>query len=267
VKGDQRYLVQRLDSGTTCDLTGRDRTIEVQFHCAPGMKADRIGWIKEITTCAYLMVVNTPRLCDDVAFLPPEETTANAITCALIIPTDAKLPDSKTRAARKTLQSPEDVPESEKKADTPKPQTGSGAQRPPVVIGGVLVGGRRVITADADGKSAVKLEPPSKYLAPAGRRPVVEVVASKEQGKPVKEMTVEQLQKLDLKPELVEDMKRELEKIAGDKGWKLEVVDGNPREIRGVVDYDGETTEEEEKRRKNTEDESGSEEHFFKEEL
>jgi protein OS-9 len=71
VKGDQRYLVQKLEGGTICDLTGRARTIEVQYHCVPGMQNDRIGWIKEVTICAYVMVVNTPRLCDDVAFLPP----------------------------------------------------------------------------------------------------------------------------------------------------------------------------------------------------
>lgn len=33
-RGESRYLVQRLDGGTECDLTGRERKIEVQVSCA-----------------------------------------------------------------------------------------------------------------------------------------------------------------------------------------------------------------------------------------
>ncbi|EGO56116.1 hypothetical protein NEUTE1DRAFT_83111 [Neurospora tetrasperma FGSC 2508] len=87
-KDNQRYLVQRLDGGTICDLTGRPRTIEIQYHCNPALSGDRIGWIKEVTTCAYLMVIHTPRLCADVAFLPPKETKAHPITCRQIISSD-----------------------------------------------------------------------------------------------------------------------------------------------------------------------------------
>ncbi|KAJ4403300.1 Protein OS-9, partial [Neurospora sp. IMI 360204] len=87
-KDNQRYLVQRLDGGTICDLTGRPRTIEIQYHCNPALSGDRIGWIKEVTTCAYLMVIHTPRLCADVAFLPPKETKAHPITCRQVISSD-----------------------------------------------------------------------------------------------------------------------------------------------------------------------------------
>ena len=55
-KGDMRYLVQKLGGGTTCDLTGRPRKVEVQFHCHP-QGGDRISWIKEVSTCSYLMVI------------------------------------------------------------------------------------------------------------------------------------------------------------------------------------------------------------------
>ena len=80
VKGDQRYLVQRLDSGTICDLTNRPRTIEIQYHCAPGTTVDRVNWIKEVTTCTYLMMVQTPRLCEDSAFRPPKPVRSHPIT-------------------------------------------------------------------------------------------------------------------------------------------------------------------------------------------
>ncbi|KAI9825961.1 MAG: Protein OS-9 [Phylliscum demangeonii] len=96
VKGDMRYLVQKLGAGTTCDLTGKERRIEVQrrpvlrraqYHCRP-QSSDQIGWIKEVTTCAYLMVIYTPRLCHDAAFLPPQTKRAHAITCQEVLSPD-----------------------------------------------------------------------------------------------------------------------------------------------------------------------------------
>lgn len=83
--GELRFLVQKLGGGTTCDLTRKERKIEIQFHCATKGTHDRIGWIKEISICCYLMVVYTPRLCDDVAFLPPREDRANAVQCREIM--------------------------------------------------------------------------------------------------------------------------------------------------------------------------------------
>ena len=34
-RGENRYLVQRLDDGTVCDLTGKPRRIEVQVRFSP----------------------------------------------------------------------------------------------------------------------------------------------------------------------------------------------------------------------------------------
>jgi len=82
--GELRFLVQKLGGGTLCDLTGKERKIEVQFHCN-SQGTDRIGWIKEVSICCYLMVVYTPRLCNDVAFLPPRENRANGVECQPIM--------------------------------------------------------------------------------------------------------------------------------------------------------------------------------------
>lgn len=41
--------------------------------------------IKETSTCAYLMVVQTPRLCNDVAFLPPVKDQPNEIICKPVL--------------------------------------------------------------------------------------------------------------------------------------------------------------------------------------
>ncbi|KXH59681.1 glucosidase II beta subunit-like protein [Colletotrichum salicis] len=307
IKGDQRYLVQKMEGGTVCDLTGRDRTIEVQYHCVPGMKGDRIGWIKEVTTCAYLMVVNTPRLCDDVAFLPPRATSANPISCQLILPSDDPGAQAEWHR-RKTLEAEESMvgkqegtaateeEEAEKllKQAQQDPNVRDKAQKG-VNVGGVIVGARNVLgDADEEGKPPTKLSPPRSYLPGRGHGPLVEIIASaksKAEGGATEILDDDELKKLDLSPELVEEMRAELERIAGDKGWKLEVVEqpGAQREIQGIVDHgsegeDGEelakgkrkkkvvegekkTQQNGQKQDKQDQQQEGSEEQFFKEEL
>ncbi|EKJ69891.1 hypothetical protein FPSE_09914 [Fusarium pseudograminearum CS3096] len=247
VKGDQRYLVQRLEGGTICDLTGRERTIEVQYHCVPGMKADRIGWIKEVTICAYLMVVNTPRLCNDVAFLPPEETRANPITCKLILD-ELNEPPSLDQT----------VPLAQDEAQVPLKQEDTGAKsedaaprdvgKEPINIGGVLVGARNVLSgADEAGKPPAKLPPPRSYFSNSNTdtERFLKVVASgksKEDGGEMEVLGNDELEKLDLKPSVVKDMTERMRKLAGKYGWKLELVElpGGEKELRGYIDADEE---------------------------
>ncbi|KAI0112317.1 glucosidase II beta subunit-like protein-domain-containing protein [Hypoxylon sp. NC0597] len=256
VKGDQRYLVQKMGDGTICDLTGRERTIEIQYHCSPGSTQDRIGWIKEVTTCAYLMVVNTPRLCVDVAFQPPKEERANVISCRAIV-SEA---EQANWHAQKTLE-----------AQAAMVGQTKGEVKTPITIGGVVVGGRQMLGQGEDGKEAHKLPPPRNFRNP-NMAPLIEVVAkgsSKEEGSKVDILTDEELAKLDLSPEMIEELKKELQKLAGDRGWKLEVVEmpGDPREIRGVVDTDEENKSDGEDDGEDDSEETGSEEKFFKEEL
>lgn len=81
--GEQRYLMQKMEGGTWCELIKRNRRIEIQFQCDPS-GGDRIAWIKETTTCSYLMVIRTPKLCNDLAFLPitrPNGEGVNQIVC------------------------------------------------------------------------------------------------------------------------------------------------------------------------------------------
>lgn len=58
-----------MGGGTWCELTKKNRRIEIQFQCDPN-SGDRVAWIKEISTCSYLMVIHTPKLCNDLAFVP-----------------------------------------------------------------------------------------------------------------------------------------------------------------------------------------------------
>lgn len=243
VKGDQRYLIQRLEGGTICDLTGRDRTIEVQYHCVPGLKGDRIGWIKEVTICAYLMVVNTPRLCNDVAFLPPQETKANPITCRLIsneIPEPPLLDQSKPPLEQEQAEA---VPEGDEITPEKKQE---------VNVGGVVVGARHVLSgADEAGKPPAKLEPPRSYVhsqEKPGER-VIEVIASgesKEKGGKVKVLSDKELKQLEVDKNVIEEMTKELQQMAGERGWSLELVElavGEMRELRGYIDDQGDGQE------------------------
>ncbi|KAI8625078.1 glucosidase II beta subunit-like protein-domain-containing protein [Xylariaceae sp. FL1651] len=262
VKGDQRYLVQRMGDGTVCDLTGRERTIEVQYHCSPGSTQDRIGWIKEVTTCSYLMMVNTPRLCVDVAFQPPKEERANIISCRAIVPES----EQAEWRARKTLE-----------AQAAMVGQAKDTAKAPITIGGVVVGGRQMLGQGEDGKEAPKLSPPRNFRG-GSLNQLVEIIASasgKDEGGEVKIMSEQQLQELDLSPEVIENLKKEIQDIAGDRGWKLELVEvpGNARELLGVIDNDDDDDSDEGKSKRGSKEDNdkserdGSEEQFFKEDL
>jgi len=64
----KRYLVQRWDGGSICDMTGKPRSVEVQFHCST-LGSDHIALLRETSICEYLLVIHTPRLCSEPLFL------------------------------------------------------------------------------------------------------------------------------------------------------------------------------------------------------
>jgi len=57
-----RYLVQRWQDGTKCELNGKPREIEVQIHCSM-TTTDSIYLIKETSICNYVMIIHSPHLC------------------------------------------------------------------------------------------------------------------------------------------------------------------------------------------------------------
>ncbi|PHH90321.1 hypothetical protein CDD83_3957 [Cordyceps sp. RAO-2017] len=99
--------------------------------------------------------------------------------------------------------------------------------------------------------------------------------------------SAEELERMDIDPEVVQEMKDKMAKMAGDAGWKLEIVEldgGDLRELRGTIDRDdpdhtaaataaaaqAEQTKqpaEAEAGQRDKEGGEGSEEKFFKEEL
>jgi protein OS-9 len=241
IKGDTRYLAQKMEGGTTCDLTGKPRRIEVQYHCNPHV-TDRIGYIKEVTTCSYLMVVYTPRLCNDVAFMPPPETKANEIICQAVVSED----DIADRTELRLIEAELDAAGAE-----------AGPEEP-INIGGIIVGGGKWTE-----KEGQRIPIPANFdKGPLGRS--VEVIAqakSKANGGLVELASEATLEKLDLDPDMVDTLRKEVQKIAKDKGWKIEVIDtlGQAREILGIVEEDEDEDED-------MEAEEGSDE-IYKDEL
>lgn len=256
-KGESRYLSQRLEDGTICDLTGRPRTVEIQYHCSPGATADRIGWIKEVTTCTYLMVVYTPRLCSDMAFQPPKETRAHPIRCRPIASTDEE--ESLWQYYKRLETNDLLNPKAKNPAHKGPAGAGAGGKVPQnhfvgTTIGGVVVGAKRLVGDDLADKlplpRGVTRQPPGAAVAvgagvPAGTaaEAVVEVLASKKKdAAKVEVMSDEELEKLNLDPKTVQEFREEMERIAGNKGWKLQVVDvpGGGLEYVGAFDDDEE---------------------------
>lgn len=211
-KGESRYLVQRLGGGTICDLTGRERRIEVQFHCHP-QTTDRIGWIKEITTCSYLMVIYTPRLCHDVAFQLPQPENVYPIECREILSSDEEVDNWKKMNAHKASQK----------------LVNSGSPEFPVV-GGIEVGAMKLV-----GTEGRRIE--KGRVASAGEERV-QVVAQRENGE-LQSLSRDELNKIGLDPEGIENFKDQLEELAKGKDWRLEVVEVyGERGLRGIVDTD-----------------------------
>ncbi|KAH0417861.1 hypothetical protein KCU90_g12176, partial [Aureobasidium melanogenum] len=212
-RGESRYLVQRLAGGTVCDLTGRERRIEVQFHCNPAT-ADRISLIKEVATCAYLMVIQTPRLCNDVAFQPPQKDRANKIACSPILDQD-QVPEYEAAVAAASDLLGDDIP---------NPLAGSQSKAP-ATIGGITIGAHKWVPEGSKiEKSAIVGGTKDKF---------VETIADSFG----KAMSADELKRLGLgDAKSVETLKKELEKIANGQGWELKVFDTpDGREYRGVL--------------------------------
>lgn len=211
-KGESRYLVQRLSGGTVCDLTGAERKIEVQFHCHP-QSTDRIGWIKELTTCSYLMVIYTPRLCHDVAFQLPQFEETHSIQCREILAPDeiANFDAMKAHHDRQKLIN----------ADIEEAQ----------FVGGIEVGAKKEV--GSEGKVIEK-----GRMARIGEE-TVQVIAKRENGELV-QLSNKDLKKFNLNPKEVEGFANQLDEKAKGDDWRLEMVESNGEtSYRAIISSSG----------------------------
>ncbi|KAI9809032.1 MAG: hypothetical protein M1825_002321 [Sarcosagium campestre] len=261
-RGEMRYLVQRLGDGTVCDLTGKKRRVEVQFHCHPE-STDRIGWVKEITTCSYQMVIYTPRLCNDAAFLPPRENRANTIACREVVaPADVSAWESRTAAdaARRLLLQGATGDISDDEASSPPPPP-----PPAAFIGGVEVGAARL----AGGKNSPRIDP---SMSVAKSQPEVIAIrnaksrARRNDGSAGKDLlTAEELKRLKLSSQDMEKLKEQLRKVPIDKGWRVQLVDGPAGDRSVVIVIDPDDISDEQEHDDHSAGDEGSEEEYTEE--
>jgi len=270
-QGETNYLVQKLAGGTVCDLTGQHRRIEVQFHCNPANQ-DRINMIKETASCVYLMVIHTPRLCNDVAFLPPQIDKPNIITCQEIVDTH----EIEAWKARKTTQSSDNfaAPQNVPTKQDHKPLSIGG-----IVVGGqVLVGGapertvkvsnamaaaqaaaaQLAVAASANNKNVEKLLGDARYAhayAESEQEQEEEeedgryiATLAKSDGKFTSTVTDKEMKKLGLQG-TKKDLESWIERLSGLAGegeaWRLDVYEtAEGKEFRGILGGSGDDGDE-----------------------
>lgn len=75
------YITFNYNDGTLCDVTGKRRTAKVHFFCNQ-QQEEHISQISEPSICNYVVSIQTPRLCNDPAFV---SRSINPINCYPII--------------------------------------------------------------------------------------------------------------------------------------------------------------------------------------
>lgn len=67
VAGEMHYVRQAYLGGAPCELTGRNRSVEVRYVCGRGSQTVLTD-VREPKSCAYIFTITTPRLCKHSAF-------------------------------------------------------------------------------------------------------------------------------------------------------------------------------------------------------
>lgn len=195
--------------------------------------------IKETSTCSYLMIVDTPRLCHDAAFQPPQKDLAHSITCQPVIPEEkvdswnAQIIESKISQVESIIAEHDDL-NSNPLRDVTEGLEGSTKRGP--IIGGIEVGAQALV--GSEGKVIEK-----SVVVGGGKETYIGTVASSDG----KQMSKEEMKKLNIvDPKDVEKLKGNLKKLAGRKGWKLDLVDTpRGREFRGIIEAEDQDEEKE----------------------
>ena len=207
--------------------------MEIQFHCHP-QSADRIGWIKEVSTCSYLMVVYTPRLCNDAAFLPEREEKAEQVVCREVVKEseEAEWRQRKSQEAAKKL-----IGETESFAK------GAEATAKPMV-GDIEVGGMKHVGGE---KGWLQVpDPDANLLNGLAMKLTKEVGHSiahqhkKEEGGAVHKLSDKDIKQLGVDADAAKAAIQEMKSAANGRGWKLEIFEDNgTMGMRGVWDDEG----------------------------
>lgn len=175
------------------------------------------------------MVIQTPRLCGDVAFLPPQEDSPNRISCSLII-NPALAAEFKAQLAKEAEAEAEAETEAETEAAVvedpiPNPFEDDPADAPPS-IGGIILGAHKWIPKNG------KIEK-SMIVGGSGREKFIKTIADSSG----MVLSNDELKRMGLgDAKAVDQLTKELQQHAGAKAWKLEVFEtAQGRQYRGVL--------------------------------
>ena len=184
------------------------------------------------------MVVETPRLCNDVAFQPPQKDEANSITCRpVLLPEEAETYEKNRKAYKKELTEAQIWEANPEAAAAFGITSDSDETLAMQIVGDIIIGGHAIVPEDVEiQKSGIVGGVKEKF---------VETIASS-WGKDLA-LSKQDMERLGLKDgkalEKLEKLKKELKKKAKGDGWRLDVVDTpHGREYRGIY---GEGVEEE----------------------
>jgi protein OS-9 len=169
------------------------------------------------------MVISTPRLCHDVAFLPPEKTKPHAIACTPVVPAAAipsYLAAQEEKAAEADAELDAELIEVLNQIDT------GASVKKPQRVGDIEIGAHVLIPKDQ------KIE--KSAVVGGGKETLIATIA-KSDGFIASDM---EMRKVGIKNgNEVESVKKEVERVARGKGWRLDVVEtARGKELRGVIE-------------------------------
>jgi protein OS-9 len=178
------------------------------------------------------MVLHTPRLCNDVAFQPPQKDAANSISCTPILrPEEAETYVHEQKAYKSAAQEAQ-IWEANPDAAAAFGMAGDASddELPVQIVGDIIVGGHAIVP------EGVKIE---KSGIVGGKDKYIDTIANSGG----KSLSKEELKKLGLDGsraiENLEKLKKDVEAMAKGEKWKVVVVDTpRGREYRGIVGED-----------------------------
>jgi len=161
------------------------------------------------------MIIQTPRLCNDVTFQPPRRDAPHQISCSPI------LADGEAEAGD-LVQGQSDVKDNRLQQEAQR-------QPPLPTVGNIVVGAHKWIP---QGRNIEK----SGIVGGKRKETIVEVLADSTGH----QVSIDRMNQLGLKnAKTVEQLKEQLRKNAKGESWRLEVIDtAKGREYRGIIGDD-----------------------------
>lgn len=180
-------------------------------------------------------MIQTPRLCNDVAFQPPQKDHPHAISCSPVLADDEVEDYERDLKALKSAEKEAKIWD----ANVEAAASLTGSTTPDIdtsalkIVGDIVLGGRAFVP------EGVKIE--KSAIVGGGKETYIDTVAASDG----RVLSAEDLKKLGLgDPKAVEKLRQELERIAEGQRWKLDVIDTpRGREYRGIIGDDEEKEE------------------------